>query len=512
MAVLSITNPGKVVFSKNPAVFSVATDGYVEDAGTACFVQVSLPGGTLTTGETFTFVWDGNSVTLTVDSDPTVDPDEYGAKVGTDSSYFAFALRGHKLLSDDFVIYQTGTDCYLLAREKGTAKSLTVTSSDGGVSVTVTDAGTDPVINADLRLIGTLYIAGTTGITETFHTRFNAIFDLNNVAKFDLSDKLHSMLECEDVIGNTEGFSERVKSHKRYILRVAENTSPGSVEQGDVWVTRGGLKFQDDVLYPDFFTTYFLADQIYLTNKGDRKVHRFQKESLAIICPAGNEVDATVMITVADTTGATYDYTGDTIPLSRYRKYSFACGQVELDVINTALANGLADVDYWEVSLRSSDGGIDLGRGRKFYLVQKGALDRVFTFENAMGWFDTVTCSGEMEAMFKVEKDEFEKLFPFWNTNLNRSKNIQQKTNYVGNINKAFSGYMELADLYVWMEFLASENVWLQDENISTQFFNAVNIDKGSFKMWRDDDYRYAIEFEWSYAMRDTNYSKVPFV
>jgi hypothetical protein len=512
MAIIDVNLTQGVAFSKNPVVVSVETDSYVEDAGLPCIVKINVPTGPLAGGETVTFVWDGNTVVLTVDSSSPTFPVDYGVKIDQSISLFGFSLRRTKLLTEDFLIYQIGDDTYLVARENGTAKELTVSTTDGSITITTDQVGVDPTVNSDLRIFGNLYVVPTGGVTETFHTKFDAIPDINNMAKIDLAERLHSMLECEDVNYVMETLAERNKSHKKYQLRLGETISPGVYECGTQYITRGGLKFQDDAVYADFFGTFFLVDQIYLTNKGDRRVHENQKESLAIICPAGAEDDATVNVTIFDVLGASYDFTLETAPLSRWRKYSFTCGARELDIINVAAANGLSTVAYWQVFLRSSDGGIDLGRGRNFYLVEKGALDRVFTFENTMGWFDTVTCSGETEAGFKVEKEEFEKLFPFWTTNGKSAKNIQQKTNFVANVNKSFSGYMTLQELYVWMEFLASENVWLQDENISTAFFNAVNIDSGTFKMWRDDDYRYAIEFEWSFAMRETAYSKVPFV
>jgi hypothetical protein len=518
MAILSVLAAPMNGLSKGINYYTANSGAFVVSQGSYAQQEISSLGA-FVDGDTLTIAWGAESVVLTYESNLSTVNNllNHGILFSNTNSMMAETMRRNRKLSDAFDIQQTPASVLVMARRKGVEFSMTITSTAAiGLSGV---AGTDMVLNDDLRALFYIYRKLPGILAEQLIAMAESKFELigvNNAARIDMKRYLATMVDVEDL--NNVVFSSgatptpALNSMAEYRLMVAENEDDVKMFEfpGLQQIVRGGVSLTDGKAYfGNNPLMLFKNEGLFITNKGDVMVVAGQRESLAfytgvvntntfyrgVLRTNGDETtDAAITGGVADS------------QLSNWIHFVPA-GPNEL------LLN-LSPGEFYTVRIqRTTDEGetwTDWGPEKKFTFIERPANCRIFTFENALGRFDSVMVKSQVEYRFEVERDEIEKVFPFWDYTL---ETVSVKSNRVA-VKDEFTGFIGglSKDEVIWLrEFLQSEHIWLQDETAFEKFFNPVVLEKGSFRIWRDDDFNYGVSIRWRFARREQSASAIKF-
>lgn len=468
-------------------------------------------------GSTVTFNWGDNEVILTVVS--TLLVDDYGTNIDSNAAFFHFGASFNALLGRDFEFFLDFDDAFfstilIVAREPGVAYNLTVMSSTAATSTLSVTSGEDIELNNDITILCDVYKAANDVDYDFIGTiKSNLVFSgfvVDFQYNFDLAEFLHRNLKCEAIAWND--YSElgllrlATDSCRRFklVLRQSEGWA-GALVIDWYTVLRGGLSKRDYIRYRTDYFGYYPDDLLwrminYVTEYTELfyTVTKNQKIVSTFFCnqpigyPSAEHEFYVDMTDVLGATGTGLIYVADLLGQSKnILHYSY--NDLSIDTIASGL--GLAAIKSFRIRAYNvadtTDHIID-----SRVLIENDYREQFFVFENSIGGFQTIRTLGEHEYGVEVEKDEFEKIIPVLAL-LNEDFMVSETYGHMFK-GQIFSGWLEKADLYNFLDFINSENIWKQDDRHES--FVPVKIVKGSWTLEKKSNngvYQYGFNFQY---------------
>jgi hypothetical protein len=449
-------------------------------------------------GSIYTFTWNGISIALTVAA--IVALADYGSKVSTSADNFGSGSLANIDIATDFEIVLTYSDVYYClyefkARRKGSAYDLTIVNDNGSCFWAALDAGADLDLNNDLSILCNVYKKRLTNWDLQGALKSALVYSEagDDEFAFELSEFLAKCLSPEiikyDDFSNYGYFFGATKSFAQFKLHLSQNTGwLGNINLTPFYILRGGLTKRDHLLLSeDPFILYFDNTCFQLINyvKAETDLFKYAAPNQKLYTSFyfyEDRSNCELQINIYDSTGASgLDVLNPTAFFSSYPlKFTLQYGYNEIGIAAIAAGLSLADVASWEIILYNNDSG----RGDiidKRILVSNDYRELFFVFENSLGGWQTIRTLGEHEYGVEIDKAEFEKSIPFYDL-INQDFMLAEtySHNFKGEF---FSGWLDLNDVYNFLDFLNSEVIYRQDDDIEAM--TPVKIIKGSWTIFK---------------------------
>jgi hypothetical protein len=482
-----------------------------------------IDNGLFTAGSTLTFTWGDNEVIMTLVNPLLVD--DFGTLFDTDGSLFDFSASANAQLNADFEFLVTFNDFFstvvtIAAREEGVAYNLTIVSSTAATSYLSETLGEDIVLNNNITVLCDVFKQKTLVDYDFKGTLKSAlVFNGLSVSKqfnFELADFLHRNLSCELV--DFTDYSENgliVQANDscrefKFGLRQSEGWD-GVYNVDSYTVLRGGLSKIDYIVWrTDYFGRYTDSPVWRLMNWVKNYTQMFVEvtKNQKIWCcffmnfePANADINYDVYIDIIDVTNASDSALINNYDLANQSKQIVQYSYNDLDIDGIAASLSLGAVKNWTIRIYNvatlESYTVDYRE-----LVPNDYREQFFVFENSAGSFQTIRTLGEHELGVEIDKDEFEKTVPV----LSRVfQEFMVSETYVHTFKgQFFSGWLNIEDIYNFIDFLNSENIWKQDDH--HQRMVQIKILKGSWTLEKKSNngvHQYGFNVQYVETTRD---------
>lgn len=456
-----------------------------------------------TDGSTLTFTWGANVVEMTLDS--ALAPEDYGAIMYSDAAEFAFSAAASVLLNADFDFVLAFDSAFFTivdigARNYGSAYDLVIASSTGATSYLTESPGVDVELNNDLTVLCDIYQYRPVDIKTDFKGTLKSALvfnndDSSNEFNFDLAEFMHRCLKQENIFYTFSGiFSLADTSCAKFKLALRQSSGwIGAYPIDSYTMLRGGLTKRDYLrTNTDFFAIYTdsaiwrLINHVkeYTDLYVDVCRNQILLTSIFINLPEIN-MGFTPVITITDVFNATasVDLTLFPVTLTGMNKYMVRCGFIDLDVQGKATANGLGDVASWSIKMIKEYTLVEYEIGF-WRLIANDYRENFFIFENSLGGLQPIRTLGQHEYGTEIDKEEFEKDITL--ANLVDERFMISETYAHIFKGEVFSGWLNQEDIYNYLDFLNSENIWKQDDD--KQALVPIKILKGNWTIFTNSN------------------------
>lgn len=498
---------------------------FVINAGLKFDAVLAIDNSLYTAGDTITFTWGDKEQVLTLQSG-VVYTEDYGLFMLDDPAHFPFFAGANALINADFdFVFLSSTFYYTLigvyARKEGVAYNLDIYTSTGAWGYAVINYGVDRELNNNITVLCDAFKQRTIDTNYDFVGTLKSalVFDGINTEyqfNFDLAEFLHRNLFCENIIYNDYSEVGLIRQANdscrnfKFALKQSEGWA-GAYPVDDYTVLRGGLSKRDYIKWrTDFFGYYPDASVCRLMNWVKNYSQMFievTKNQKLFSCffmnyPTtwtDNEHEFFVdIVDVNNDTGSAAVYTADLYGQTKnILQYSYN----ELGIDAMAASLSLAAVKSWRIrmhnNITSEDYFIDYRE-----LVPNDFRENFFIFENSLGSYQTLRTVGEFEFGVEIDKAEFEKTVPVLTL---VDENFMVGETYSHTFKgEVFSGWLDIEDIYNFLDFLNSENIWKQDDH--HEALTPIKILKGNWRLFTNSNNgvrQYGFKFQYVEVARN---------
>jgi len=409
-------------------------------------------------------------------------PDEYGISWSPNAVDFADSFNANADLHSKYIIEITYEDAYFIV-VKIISRSETV---DGSISIT-DDAGALTMVGyypgSTLNLVNEITtICDIYDATDTINTNYLGSlssghyynkYEPDRQFKFNISEFIHRCLAPETLEWsiNTDVVKceKSIKRFQLYFKTSMPDIYPGGVILQNIKVLRGGITKRDYIRYSkSYFGTYpddslwklknFVtnASNIFYTATKKQKLY----SSFATLFDF-TETTYKMFLNMIDINSISASAALAQFELAPLNKYSVNWGYIETDIEALASSNALGPLKSFWLTLLNMDTMeeyiIDFRN-----LVEQSPKDLFFVFENSIGGWQTITTYGENSFSIDVTKAEY----PIENNYLVNAEDsyLIGETISHRQYREAFTGWIDGIDKHCLLDFLNSENVYVQDD------------------------------------------------
>lgn len=376
-------------------------------------------------------------------------------------------------------------------------------------------AGADDVYNENFSALAEVLIETTknSGVFERVNTLESHPFA--NVCKFDLSETLDAYLKVSKPNIDTNGAEIVPESLKRYYLIYFEKYGTPAIEKVTSQTPTNGLVLKGGISYLNWEgTNAKIVDNLrdnglYISNKSyTRVVKKSQPEFIAFIINNNSasvawQIRLLVVLHYTDNTNSSH-IMGAAWVLSSFLvndvlRFSTGYDQLDIDGLKTSGKT----VKKYTVEVIANDGATTTGSITEqiTYIVNESSeLDtHYYLFQNSLGDFDTLCCTGEQIIVPNIEREIAEIATDY--EHLPTDFNAINFSNTEIVTKKQLSGYQRKADIEWFKEFF-----------LSTQHYEYLNgklipiiLKSNSFEKFRSQQTLNTFEFEFYQAFKDNN-------
>ena len=460
----------------------------------AIYIEKSL----YTAGSTVTFTWNGNTVILTIEA--VLSNDHYGSFLDDNAETFHIGAAANTLLNADFDFFFNFDDPFfavvsIYAKREG--YDLTIASSSSAISVLAETLSEPVILNNNITALMDVYKSnGSYNYDLKGTLKSSLVFQgdiIDQQFMFDVSEFFHRCLSFENIeyhdFSNIGLITLADKSCGMFKLSLRQSSEwPGVENIGWYTILRGGLTKRDYILmqndyfgnYPDALIWRLLN---YVTDYTDLfvKVCKNQKlfSSFFVRYPIDSyDVEYEIYIDITDVLGATGSYELLKTIIMPQNKYTLQYSYNDLDIGGIAAGLSLGAVKNWQIralnTVTTDEYTLDFRE-----LVPNDYREVFFVYESSKSGFQTIRTLGQHEYGVEIDKAEFEKTIPL----IEKVNEDFMVTETYGHIFKGdiFSGWLNRTDIFNFLDFLNSENVWKQDDRHEAMI--PVKILKGSWTL-----------------------------
>jgi hypothetical protein len=471
-----------------------------------------------TLGSTLTFEWGSNSVSMNLTSPLYLE--DYGTLLSSDPQQFSFSAAANKLLNTDFEFVDFYNDTYITivlikARKKGAEYDLQVASSSSATSYLSVINGTDTVLNKNINVLCDVFklVAGEYKYLASIKSAliFNDL-EVDYQFFFDLADFFHRHLFCENI--KYYDFSDSgliiaaldSKGVFKLSLKQSEGWN-GSYNTDPYHVLRGGLTKRDYVKWKENYWGNYPDSNIwrllnYVTNYTNKYFEAAPNQKLysSFVCFNIETDDYTFLLNITDELNNTGSENIYSESIRKDTKYTLNYSYDDLGIGLIADSLGLGKVKNWSIVAQDSSLNEFLIDFR--VLVENDYRENFFVFENSLGGFQTLRTLGAFEFGVEIDKAEFEKSIPVLTL---VDENFMVGETYSHTFKgEVFSGWLDLEDIYNFLDFLSSENIWKQDDR--HEAMTPIKILKGNWSIFTNSNNgvrQYGFKFQYVEVARN---------
>lgn len=427
MAITVNTAPATLVPALNPVGVELATDEYVQQAGSKATVQVDVTADPVD-GDTFQVAWGSESVTFTfrnVPSSSTDIPTPNGAyRDDWTQGELMRVLQEYYALSEAFtLVYLSGSQTeghfQINAREKGSAYTPTLTISATGIAQSNAVPGVDRLLRSDLKVLLDVYLEEVYS-SDSFRkvAPLEGRPDESSKVRFDISRVLQGFLEPDIPAFGATTIAQASKFLKRYILRYTEHydSAPHAYKRYPINQTDSLQALQGRLRFADFPGNTFNADlsgnpNKFLTNMPRKvRVTTTQQNFLFYFVPVANALQLKAKIYYTDSTSRTETILTAAIGTYDEKVAILPTGYTQLGIGGFDASKIVKKYEVW-VAFDSSpqlSEVVTYELDHRYY-----ANNRYLLFQNRKGGFDSVWLSGLGEMASELEAEDVDKVLPF---------------------------------------------------------------------------------------------------
>lgn len=451
-------------------------------------------------GDTITFEWGANSITLTIAVATT--PSDIGTLFYQDTSVFDQSANEIFLLARDFDIFVSYFDPYFTtvefyAREFGSQYNLLVTNSIGAISYLSSNDGEDILLDNTFNVLCDIFKDVGSGVEYSKLGTIKSSLNYNPDAplvhfSFDFTDFIYRTLSYEDIRYEDATFWHICTlSCAKFKFNFYQSSGwVGNAMVANYIFLKGGLTYRDYMrTSKDYFSNYSAAEisvlRNYIGSFGSLfftcTKNQILYTSIFIKYPLLVESYVPVLM-ISDVFGNTHTVTLMSMYSTLYcnNKFHLRMGYNDLNIDSIATTNGLGPIVSFSLSLRNytTTDTFILGTWK---VVDNDYREIYFVYVNSLGGLQPIKTIGEYEIGIEIEKEEFEKEVATL-TNIVEDFMVSETYRHIfkGDV---FSGWLEKADALNFLDLLNSEKIWIQDDKRYS--LTPVKILKGSYRILR---------------------------
>jgi hypothetical protein len=414
-----------------------------------------------------------------------IPPAEYGTNWDADLDFFVFSFRANADLHSKFTISLDFEDPYF-AVFTVTCRSTTyfgyIDISDDASAISLLGYWPGAVLTLvnELTTICDIYdstvINAPTYIGSLSSGHYYTPFVYDYQFKFNLSEFFHRCLSPETIdwldyyINGI--ISKCEKSIKRFDLYLKTNLQeiyPGGVHLPGYIVARGGTTKRDYLRYNKHYFASYPDDAVwklnnFVTNASNIFYTATKTQKLYSNFTTGFAFPPDiyrVYVVIVDIYAATDQQMIGGMALKNNSKYTVAYSYHDADIASIAVSLGLGPVKSFYIIVENpiylTTYIVDFRN-----LVEPTAKDLLFVFENSIGGWQTLTTIGENTFSIDITKAEY----PIEKTNLQNIEDSYMVGETISHsqYREAFTGWIDGVDKHCLLDFLNSENVYIQDD------------------------------------------------
>lgn len=509
--------------SKSPIGFKLTTDKHLLSAGTKSISTVYVVANPLIT-DYLEFYFLDSANYFRVNFSTTLNDE--GTNVRTNVSSLSLSAYAAQLKSDLERIYVlnhrydfsvVGTDILLTAKKvganTGTQPSPLSTIFPRVYFDNTADPGSDDIYNENFSAICEVHVEKTknSGVFERVNTLESHPFA--NVCKFDISESLDAYLKVSKPNISTNGAEIVPESLKKYFLIYYEKYGTPAIEKVTNQTPTNGLALKGGIDYLNWESpNTLIVDNIrdngfYISNKGfTRKIKQKQPEFAAFIVNHNSasvswQIRVLVVIYYTDNTNSSH-ILGSTWVVSTFHKndvvrFSTGYDQLYINSIKTAGKT----VKKYTVEAIAHDGTTltgSLTEQLTYVFNEDPELDlHYYLFQNSVGDFDTLCCTGEQIIIPTSEREIAELYSDYEHLPSDFSITNFENTELV--TKKQSSGFQDKKNIDWFKEFFLSTQVY---EYLNGKLIPIV-IKSNSFDKFRSQQTLNTFDFEFYHAFKD---------
>ncbi|WP_353183596.1 hypothetical protein [Parapedobacter lycopersici] len=413
MAVTLEREPGAVVFSRNPVVFSFRTDARYANAGRPYIGELTFS-AVRVDGDTMEVEYGDNKFDFVFKTGPDDSGLQLPAGIEGDDletwlAAVLAALKKNYYINRDFTVVIGGGKLQFTATGNDPQYDLNVEGT--GVSISQLQSGVAPVLNPNLKILAELFVGKTDGLGFESYCTVALEPDDNGDAVWDVSDALTTALLADGHDRpslSAPVFETSSRTVRPFYLRFAEMYgTPQRVRQTSDTGTKQGVYggFSKGLLAERSFPGWFMVGTKlkWMDQSNNYKiVQPEQPDYLYTVNFVANRsnVDVRVKVFFSDNTEATYT-AYQFAAISRYRRIIVPSGMKQLGVHLQDDEKVPAGYDVW---LESA--GVSLSEVMRFSINYRyEPYTRFFVFENSFGSYEGKYVYGRKSKGYKIVQE-----------------------------------------------------------------------------------------------------------
>jgi hypothetical protein len=415
-----------------------------------------------------------------------IQPAEYGAYWDENLGYFMFSFRANADLHSKYIIELTFEDAYFAVftvTSRNTHAYGFIDISDDANAISLLGYWPDATLTLvnELTTICDIYDAtvstNPTYIGSLSSGHYYTPYNYDYEYKFNLSEFFHRCLAPETIkwldyyeLGIISACEKSIKRFDLYLKTNIQELYPGGVHLTGFIVARGGTTKRDYLRYEKHYFANYPDDVVwrltnYVTNATEIFYTATKKQKLySNFVTIGKFFEPNtykIWIHIVDENDATDKWAIGEKYLEHNSKYTIAYNYIDADIEAIATMLGLGAVKSFYITIQnSSTYAAYIVDFRK--LVEQTAKDLFFVFENSLGGWQTLSTFGENTFSIDITKAEY----PIEKTNLQiiEDSYMVGETIAHNQYREAFTGWIDGVDKHGLLDFLNSENVYVQDD------------------------------------------------
>ena len=412
--------------------------------------------------------------------------DEYGAYWDENLNFFMFSFRANADLHSKYIIELTFEDVYfavftVTCRNTNYDGFINIYDDANAISLLGYWPGAVLTLNNELTTICDIYDATVsskpTYIGSVSSGHYYTPYNYDYEYKFNLSEFFHRCLAPETIkwldyyeLGIISTCEKSIKRFDLYLKNNLQELYPGGLHLPGFIVARGGTTKRDYLRYEKQYFANYPDDVVwqlknYVTNATDIFYTATKKQKLySNFVTLGTSFDPDnykIYINIIDVYDATDKWAIGEKYLDKNSKYTIAYNYIDADIEAIATMLGLGAVKSFYIVIENpSTYATYLVDFR--YLVEQTAKDLFFVFENSLGGWQTLRTFGENKFSIDITKAEY----PIEKTQLQiiEDSYMVGETISHSQYREAFTGWIDGVDKHGLLDFLNSENVYIQDD------------------------------------------------
>lgn len=345
---------------------------------------------------------------------------------------------------------------------------------------------TSDLVGANLVLLIRLEVESEFGMLDfTEIGQFRKVADSNKTAVFRIEALLASVMSYQTPDPAASTLQEGRQQCKRYRIQYADSdddTAPVYSQSDDRFALKAAWNAQT---FPNRSTVLPTQNQLLSTRPTTKRAFLIGQFEWMWLLPdtAGEEIDLEIEVTYID--GSTDSIT----------PVNYGTTQLYLPIaipLHDSLHNYSGLVPGKEIaSINFRALGETINTAPNF---EGFAFQRELLYINSLGGYDSLITYGQGQRSEEVVKDEAELFLPFNYTANSRqfaTFNVQTQAT-----ERLSSGYRTKAERDAALDIIRSNEIYLRNEDA----YIPINILGQSITNEQDGDYRYKLDFEFSYA------------